>query len=68
MNIVSNIKEGFVFSPRKYADSGMLKDVYASIDDLDYYYVPFSQTTYRGAIALYFKKALGLYKQTHQLS
>ena len=65
---MSNIMAGAVFSPKKYADSGMLKDVYASIDDLDYYYVPFSRTTYRGAITLYFKKALGLYKQTHQLS
>ena len=64
----SNIKNGYVFSQKKYSDNGLLKDIYESIDDLDHYRVSSSPMTYRGAIAFYFKKTLGYYKQTHQIS
>jgi hypothetical protein len=68
MSVASNIINGSVFFPKKYSDNELLKEVYESIDDLDRYNFSITQTTYKREIAFYLKKALGYYKQTHQLS
>ena len=66
--ILGNIKNGIVFSREGRFEHELLKDVYDSIDNLDDYNFSISTSSYRGAIAFYFGKALGYYKQTHQLS
>ena len=61
--IIRNIKEGSVFHIER-SNNKILKEAYLSM----YKQTPVSKTTYRGAIASDFKKALGCYKQTHKLS
>ncbi|MCL2041940.1 MAG: hypothetical protein FWG84_07895 [Bacteroidales bacterium] len=66
--ILGNIKNGNVFSKEGRSDHELLKGVYDSIDNLNDYNFSISISSYRGAIAFYFRKALGHYGQTHQLS
>ena len=66
--MLDNIKRGTVFSKEGRSDHELLRDVYNSIDNLDDYNFSISTTPYRRAIAFYFGKALGHYKQTHQLA